>query len=383
MAEKKRALMLLSNPFRPDPRVHREATSLIRNGYEVTVLCWDRDMKHPVTETSDGIHLIRVGPQAGWGESGGFIRALPKFWKNLRKAAADLDCDIVHAHDLDTLSPGLRIAERKKIPLIYDSHEIYHEMAGENISGFLLSYLARYEAKMVRKPKIMVTVNEPIAEIFRGFGAKDVRVVMNCQPDIAVDPAVAGKIRAGISPEGKPVLLYIGVLEPNRLLPELAEAHSKGSEDFILAIGGYGTLEDRLRAIAGQSKGRVKFIGRIKPSDVPSYNRAADILLAAYDPKLRNNRLGAPNKLFEAMIASRPIVVSKGTYAAEVVAETGCGVAAEYKAAHVLAAASGLLADKSLYGKTAKAGRKAFEEKYNWQAMEKVLLKAYADLLTE
>jgi len=39
---KKKILMILSKPFVIDPRVYQEAESLVKNGYEVTVIVWDR-----------------------------------------------------------------------------------------------------------------------------------------------------------------------------------------------------------------------------------------------------------------------------------------------------------------------------------------------------
>ena len=42
--------MLLSNAFRPDPRVLKEARSLAEAGYEVTVIAWDREGKYPAAE---------------------------------------------------------------------------------------------------------------------------------------------------------------------------------------------------------------------------------------------------------------------------------------------------------------------------------------------
>ncbi|MDO9536709.1 MAG: glycosyltransferase family 4 protein [Thermoplasmata archaeon] len=381
MAEKKNVLMLLSNPFRPDPRVYKEAKSLITAGYDVTILCWDREQAHPVEEIIDGIKIIRLGPASGYGKSGDFVRALPKFWKNLRKKALKLKFDIIHAHDLDTLSPGLKLASKFKIPLIYDSHEIYHEMAAENLSPFFTGLLARYEKKMVRKPDIMITVNESIAELFRGFGVKDIRVVMNCQPDVHVDKAEAETLKKELSPDGKQIALYIGVLEPNRLLLELAEAHIKGNGNFLLVLGGFGSLEPKLKSMAEKNPNKIKFIGRIKPSEVPNYNHAADILLATYDPGLRNNRLGAPNKLFESMSASKPIVVTKGTYAAEVVEKTGCGISTDYTGKAAISSIVALLEDKVFYDKCAVAGRNAYEEKYNWTVMEKRLLDAYSMIL--
>ena len=52
--------MLLSNPFRPDVRVYKEAISLIKGGYDVTVVAWDREMKYLTEERSDGINILRI-----------------------------------------------------------------------------------------------------------------------------------------------------------------------------------------------------------------------------------------------------------------------------------------------------------------------------------
>ena len=42
-----RVLMLLSNPYRPDPRVQREMEALATSGYQVSLLCWDRQGELP------------------------------------------------------------------------------------------------------------------------------------------------------------------------------------------------------------------------------------------------------------------------------------------------------------------------------------------------
>ena len=59
-ARRKRVLMLLTNAFDPDPRVHQEARALVENGYDVTILCWDRDYKVPADEMIDGIRIERI-----------------------------------------------------------------------------------------------------------------------------------------------------------------------------------------------------------------------------------------------------------------------------------------------------------------------------------
>ena len=91
-------LMLLSNPFRPDPRAHKEAKSLIKAGYKVTILCWDRDLSSPESEIVDDISLKRFGPSSGYGSVMSMITELPRFWMKTIKHAKMHDYEIIHAH---------------------------------------------------------------------------------------------------------------------------------------------------------------------------------------------------------------------------------------------------------------------------------------------
>ncbi len=55
-----RVAMLLSNAFRPDPRVLKEAQTLAQAGYDVTVVAWDREGKFPPEERVGGLGVRRV-----------------------------------------------------------------------------------------------------------------------------------------------------------------------------------------------------------------------------------------------------------------------------------------------------------------------------------
>ena len=374
-------LMLLSNPFRPDPRVHKEARSLIKAGYKVTILCWDREQKHPKSETIDGINIKRIGPKSSFDNAKIFLKTIRKFWKEARQEMLTMKFDIIHAHDLDTLAPAIKEAKKRKIPIIYDSHEIYHEMAGERLSGFMVSLLRSYEKRMVKKPDALITVNEKLEDVFKNFGARNTHVIMNCRQDEPVNMLDVDVLEKKLGLKDRKTAIYIGVLEPNRQLLELAKTHIASHNNFVLIYGGYGSLEAEIKKLADSSKGRLLFLGRVPPKEVPAYNELAHVLFATYDPALKNNRLGAPNKLFESMGAGRPIVVSKGTYAGQVVERTNSGLTADYDGKTALQVISKLLDDAELYSKCAKAGRMAFENQYNWLAQEKKLLAIYSNLL--
>src|SRR4051812_101005 len=98
-----RVLMLLSNCFNPDPRVHSEARSLVQNGYEVLVLAWDRERQRPVQEVVDDILIkrIRLRSVHNRGTTQAFYIAAANaimLFRGLRYRF-----DVVHAHDFDTL----------------------------------------------------------------------------------------------------------------------------------------------------------------------------------------------------------------------------------------------------------------------------------------
>ncbi len=38
-----KVVMTVSNPFKPDPRVYKEAKSLVKTGHKVIILAWVRE----------------------------------------------------------------------------------------------------------------------------------------------------------------------------------------------------------------------------------------------------------------------------------------------------------------------------------------------------
>ena len=61
------------------------------------------------------------------------------------------------------------------------------------------------------------------------------------------------------------------------------------------------------------------------PGDLSRIYNDIDVVVACYDTDSLNERIAEPNKLYEAILFCRPIVVSEGTYLAKRVADYGCG----------------------------------------------------------
>ncbi len=127
-----RVLMLLSNEYRPDVRVEKEAKALIGSGRSVTILSWDRNHKRQPDEMVEGVTVHRIRTRQFSDKKGLVFNFASFLFASLRRANEG-NYDVVHAHDLDTLLLGVLISRLKGIPLIYDAHEHYADMVSQDL----------------------------------------------------------------------------------------------------------------------------------------------------------------------------------------------------------------------------------------------------------
>jgi glycosyltransferase involved in cell wall biosynthesis len=372
-------LMLLTNPFRPDPRVHKEARALVAAGHEVAILAWDRDKGPSAAANVDGIEVRRFGPRSAFSNILLFVATLPLFWLGCVWTMLREDWDIVQCNDLDTLPAGLLAAKIRGKPLVYDAHEIYSGMIEPHVPRPVHALVQAFERRMVQYPDKVICVNERFAEILKGWGAPEPTVIMGCVPLAPVPKAEVDALRQRLGIGARRAILYVGVLEPKRKLVELAEGFNRLAwPDAVFVIGGFGSLEGEIAAAASKN---VVFVGEVAPKDVPTYTNLADVLVATYDPRERNNRDSVPNKLFEAMSGGKPIVVAKGTWTGDTAERVGCGIAAEYGGDAAFEAIRKILDDPALYAKLSENGVRAYKETYNWDAMAERLISVYSPLV--
>ena len=76
---------------------------------------------------------------------------------------------------------------------------------------------------------------------------------------------------------------------------------------------------------------RFKYFGAYSPSEIGSLYENVDFVFSAYDTNQPNVRLALPNKLYEAVLARVPIIVSSGTYLSEIVERNGIGFSIPHK----------------------------------------------------
>ena len=123
---KKSVVMILTNGFDPDVRVYKEAVYLVKRGFDVTILCWDRDLSrdYPVCEDIDGIHIRRFKIASVYGTG---LKQGPKYFKFMKECHAFLKmhrCKYLHCNDLDGAMIGY-LFHGYKCNKVFDMHEFY------------------------------------------------------------------------------------------------------------------------------------------------------------------------------------------------------------------------------------------------------------------
>ena len=366
----RKVLMIVSNEFNPDVRVDKEARALVEQGYEVTVLAWDRYRRKLGKESLGGYNVVRL--RTGQIDRKWLLPfGLPLFFLSSLRFALHRRPDIIHCHDLDTLPQGNLAAKVMRIPLVYDAHEHYAAMIEQDLPRGLARLADGQEFRCLKTTTLVIAANESIASYLAPHSKTKPVVVMNVVdpgPPTSPPPARA---------DGKVVLLYAGVLEPLRYIEELIQAVA-GRTDVVLKIAGSGSLQDKVEGTA-KSTSNVVYLGRISPAEVRKEMIGADAIVALLDPTNENNRIGTPNRLFEAMAAGRPALVSKGTLSARIVNEEGCGIALDWSVEE-FGRTVAALSDRASVGRMGQKGREAAERMYNWVTMKGRLIEAYSDL---
>lgn len=370
-----RIVMLLSNPATFDQRPLKEAHSLAKAGWKVTILAWDRELETKSDSVfEDGLVVKRMRVGAGHGTPFLTVPKLFLFYLWCLAHLAFSGTEAIHCHDVDTLPAGyaaraLKLAQPR---LVYDMHDLPEAF----LRFFPLTRVTQAVALSTarRAADAILVVNDRFVSYLGrlGFDRSKLVVVMNSPP------AASGrsKKRRGSGLR----VLYYGMLSEERGVRLLMEA-VLGIEGVTLTLAGRGELEGSVRERASKDPS-VKFLGWLKMDELEPVIGEADLIPSLYEPRTRNAQIATPGKLLTAMSLSIPTLVPSGTYQAEIVEKFRCGLAVDWKsAADVRGAIRRLAEDRKLYDSLSSASYGAFASSFSWEVMESRLAGLYSRLV--
>ena len=226
------------------------------------------------------------------------------------------DADVHHAHDLSGLPAAIEAGRGRSRPVVYDSHEVFLESGSNAVRpNWVRKRFALREQAWIRETAGLVTVNDDVAaELRRRYEVPPITVVHNCPPRWTPPAIPEDRIRtaAGI-PGDAVVALYHGAFSPHRGLEQLVlSILEPGMDDVHAVFLGYGSQRSMLEGMArdGRWRGRLHVLPAVAIDEVVPWVAGADVEVIAVEPSTLNHVLATPNKLFEALAAGVPAVVS-------------------------------------------------------------------------
>ena len=371
----KNIIFLRSTSIKNDSRVLKEVGCLIKHGYNVKVLGWDRDefLKNNQSINFDNINIpIQVFRKKA--EYGSGIKNLIKLFQfqvwllyNLWKIRKNID--IIHSCDLDTALPARLISKFFKKKMVYDIFDYYID--SHYVPNKMKKIVENTEIYIINEADLTIICTEERREQIKKAKPKKCIVIYNT-PKIDRNNIKQKVIK---SSNDKLKIVYVGILQENRLLKEIGEEIKK-YPDFELHIGGFGQLQKYFSELS-ENYGNIFYYGQMEYEDVLNLEEDANLLFATYNPEISNHKYSAPNKLYEAMALGKPIIVCENTGIDELVKNDNIGISISYDAKKFIEVIENLSENKKLQKKLSDNDKRLYNEKYSWKQMEKRLIEEY------
>ena len=332
--------MLTHSYYEEDPRVRREAETLVASGRPVEVFGLRRPGDAVSGEVA-GVRVHRLDVQRHQGAGlRTYLSEYVAFFARAAWAATQAHrrrpFALVQVHTLPDFLVFAGIQFRLAgLPLVLDLHEAMPEffrMRFPRASNPIVHRLLELQERAaIAAADAAITVNDALADRLVDLGVRrdKITVVLN-SPDLTRFDPVRFPGRGFIA-DGILRLVYAGALTPTYELEVLVEAvaelrRRRSSLPVTLDLYGRGDADGPLRALvaARDLPGAVTFHGRIPIEDVPAAIARADIGVA---PTRRSpfTDFSLSTKIFEYGAMGKPVIASRlpmveRTFAADSVA---------------------------------------------------------------
>lgn len=354
-----------------DVRILRECTTLVRNGYDVTIVGI-----YPHDATIDGVKISAIPKPSGRLE-----RAISTVARVFRKASS-LDADIYHFHDPELLLAGLALMAFGK-RVIYDAHEDLPKQVLDKAwlpkalrpavsaaaNSFLRSSATVFSGIVAAWPNIREHFPQGRTALVQNFAQSD---------EFEIDRAEFVPFR-----ERGNVVLYCGGLMQSRGVREMLDAVARPEmpAGTILKLAGkFADPKTEAQIRDAEQSGSAQFVGFADRGMYRKLLGEAKVGLSVAHPTPAY-RETLSSKVFEYMAAGLPVIVSDFPRWREPIDQYKCGIAVNpLDTAEIARAIGELLRDPERAQAMGERGRMAVQERYNWDTEARSLLALYASI---
>ncbi len=374
-------VLIRSNPIRPYPRLEKMARCLLKSGYGVTVLAWDRDENYaPNEELLDlgevQCHIFRIGLKGQF--TGGIkknLRSLLKFQLFIYRWLKEHrdEYDVIHAYDLDTGYIAQKASVKFNKVFVYDIPDYYADSHG--FTGVIRRVISHTENKVINHSFATIICSEERKHQIRKANPKRLYVIHNTPNIKMIEQNQEEHIKLRIG--------YVGIFGPTRFLKEITE-YVAARSDCELHLGGYGGagMSSYFESMAEQYS-NIYFYGRVPYDETLRIENSCDIMPIIYDPSIPNHKYAAPNKFYEALALGKPMIMAKGTGMSSIIEECRIGETMEYSVEGLENAINRLVARKGEWKAIGIKEKELYKTAYSWDEMERRIQNLYSEIKRE
>ena len=392
--DSRKVLIIVENlPVPFDTRVWQEATTLVDNGYTVSVICPKGKGYTEEDEIIDGVNIFRHDlPVEGNGALGylqEYTFVLKEELRLAKKVHRQIGFDVIHGcNPPDDIYLVANRFKRYGVKYVFDHHDICPELFEAKFghtSGPLYWSQLFFERQTYKHCTFAFVTNESYKKIAieRGGMPPERVIVLRSGPRLErmrVVPPVPDIKR------GYPYMVgYVGVIGQQEGIEYILEAakYTKEHENNVFwGIVGGGPHLDAMKKQASDMglDDCVEFTGRVPDQQLLDYLNTADVCVNSDKYNSMNDK-STMNKILEYMALGKPIVqfdLTEGRYSAQ----EASLYAKNNDAVDMAVKIQELLADPEKRKRMGEYGRDRVINELSWEHTSKALLEGYEKFFT-
>lgn len=356
------------HPYRDTRIFVKECMSLVNHGFKVHLVAPDATNNH-----HDNIQLHGL-PKT----KGNRLHRMTITVREVYKKAIEIDADVYHFHDPELIPVGLLLIKRNK-KVIYDVHEdVPRQILSKRwIPKILRSTIAKFvemvENYAVKKFSGIITATPHISDRFQSLNQNVI--------DIKNYPILNEFRNDSRRQEVKDMAVaYVGAITRIRGIYEMVDAI--GRTNYKLFLGGrFDNQEDRMNLMQTNAWGNVIELGHLRRPEISEVLSKSMAGLVVLHPTV-NYVDALPVKMFEYMAAGLPVISSNFPLWKEIIEGNQCGICVDpLNTVEIKDAIEWIMNHPDEARVMGENGRRAVENKYNWDHESKKLIDFYKSIV--
>ena len=255
-----------------------------------------------------------------------------KYFKYIKKQIANYQPNVIIASDLYSMIPAAQIKNNVSAKIIYDSREIYTQLAGLINKPITQKIWSWYEKKYILKmDTVLVTAKIDQHYLTELYNHPNMVVMKNLPGDCFMH-SVQNNLKAllCLSDEQK-IFLYQGKFHNGRGIRFAIKCISKIKNTVIVLIGDGPMKAQYLNTAKKHNlEDRIFFIDAVPYEQLADFSANAYIGLSVIQPISKSYEHALPNKLFEYAVSGLPIICSDLNAMKKMISKHKTGIAIKH-----------------------------------------------------